>query len=496
MRLLALSGQRPAALAQYEACRRNLAEELGIQPALETVQLYERIRDGLIDVAPAEEAPPRHLPVALSPLIGRQGELAEIDERLLDSACRLLTLLGPGGSGKTRLALEAAAGLVKHFRQGAYFVSLAPLQSVDSIPPAIARTLGFSFSPGGEPFQQLLAYLRKKELLLVLDNFEHLLEGANLLVDILQAAPGVKMLVTSREGLSLREEFLLPLGGLDYPDLQIHDPLQFDSVQLFLQGARRVCPHYQASPEDLVQVGLICRQVQGMPLAVLLAASWMEVLSPAEIAGQVASHSLDFLEAEWRDVPERQRSLRLVFDHSWRLLSESEQRLFASLSVFRGGFSQAAAEAVTGASLRDLLRLVNKSMLGRGQAGRCEMHELLRQFGAEKLEGLPDLSQAVHERFAAFYIAALERLPGDLHGARQVEALQAFGADFANAQAAWDWAVEHGQVSYPAAGHGWVGRVLRPARAPARRRTGLSGSGGEAEGNDPHPPLRQPAGRG
>ncbi len=365
MRLLVESGQRPAALAQFETCRRSLAEELGIEPAAETIQLYERIRDGLIDVAPAEEAPPHNLPAALSPLIGRQGELAEIEERLLDSACRLLTLLGPGGIGKTRLALEAAACLVKYFRQGAYFVPLAPLQSCESIPPAIARSLGFNFSPGGEPFQQLLDYLRKKELLLVLDNFEHLLEGANLIIEILQAAPGVKALVTSREGLNLREEFLLPLGGLDYPEPKIQGPLTFDAVRLFLEGARRVCPHYRASDEDLAQIGLVCRKVQGMPLAVLLAASWMELLSPVEIAHQVSSHSLDFLEADWRDVPARQRSLRLVFDHSWRLLSKSEQQLFASLSVFRGSFSQAAAEAVTGASLRDLLHLVNKSMLAR-----------------------------------------------------------------------------------------------------------------------------------
>jgi DNA-binding SARP family transcriptional activator/predicted ATPase len=393
MRLLALDGQRGAALAQYKVCRRQLAEELGVEPARETTLLYERIRDGV--ETPAPVSTPRHnLPSQLVPLVGREGEVREITARLRDPSCRLLTLVGAGGSGKTRLALEAAARQADDYAQGVFFVPLAPLRSAEGLAPTVAQALGFAFHAGSDPRQQLLDYLRHRNLLLILDNFEHLLsspangaerrEAAEWVVELLETASGVKALVTSRARLNARGETLLPIGGLDVPprtappydaepetedDTQPtrrgEDAAQYSAVQLFVQSARRLRPGFAPTDEDLWHVAQICQRVAGMPLGILLAASWIEMLSPAQILTQLRTLSIDFLRTNWRDVPERQQSMRAVFDHSWRLLSEREQELFAALSVFRGSFTHQAAQSVTGASLFELMSLVHKSLLQR-----------------------------------------------------------------------------------------------------------------------------------
>ncbi len=262
------------------------------------------------------------------PFVGREKLLGEIRAHLLDPTCRLLTLTGPGGCGKTRLAVETAARLADQFPDGVYFASLAALHSVDSIVPGVAQALEVTFSPEGDPRQQLRDYLRGKTLLLVLDNFEHLLDGAALVGDFLQAAPHIKILVTSRISLNLQGETLLPIPGMTIPDslpADLADLLQYSSVMLFLEGARRVVPGFEPGAADWEPVLRICRLVGGMPLGILLAAAWLRLLSPAEIAAEITAHSLDFLEGEWQEVPERQRSLRAVFDYSWRLLSEREQ---------------------------------------------------------------------------------------------------------------------------------------------------------------------------
>ena len=412
MRLLALSGQRSAALAQYETCRHLLQQELGVEPSPGTVALYERIRDGEIGerreaARPLSGLPrPSSLPVWLTPFVGRQNALAEIHDRLQDPTCRLLTLVGPGGSGKTRLAAEAIARLDNAFPHGVYFVSLASLQSADHIVPAVAQAIGFLFQEQEEPRPQLLRYLRQKTMLLVLDNFEHLLgdsepdreDGVEIVTALLQSAPGVKVMVTSRAGLNAQGEHILPVPGMGYPEQPLADlsaALEYSAVKLFIQDAQRVRPGFEPTGEDLAQVIQICQLVQGMPLGILLAAAWMRMLSPAEIAAQLAAHKLDFLEVEWHDVPERQRSMRAVFDYSWRLLSERERQVLAGLSVFRGGFTYPAVQQVAtvdgaAATLRDLMGLVNSSMLQRTPAGRYEVHELLRQYAEEKLRESPE----------------------------------------------------------------------------------------------------------
>jgi predicted ATPase len=405
----------------------------------------EAVMDALeaVQVGPAVG----NLPLQLTPFIGREEELAEIQERLRDPACRLLTLVGLGGSGKTRLALEAAAPQIDHYPHGVYFVSLAPLDSVDSIVPTIAEALGFRFYEEGEPQQQLLDYLRQKRMLIILDNFEHLVEGAGLVTDILQTAPEVKILVTSRARLNVGGEHLFPIAGMQFPDRKRDGDIdRYSAVKLFIQSARRVRASYDPTPDDMTDVVHICRLVEGMPLAILLAAAWLEMLTPSEIVLEM-QQSLDFLETDLRDIPERQRSMRAVFDHTWDLLTEREQELFAGLSVFRGGFTREAAQEITGASLRDLMALIHKSLLYRTASGRYDVHDLIRQYAAEKLKESPAASEAARDRHSIYFTAALHRWEADLRGPRQQMALAEMDAEIENARHAWDWALERAPVA-------------------------------------------------
>jgi len=449
MRLLALSGQRSAALAQYEACRRTLRDELGVEPAEETKALDERIRDGAHLPAPPR-GPPHNLPMSLIPFVGRGRLLADITDRLQHPTCRLLSLVGPGGCGKTRLALETAGRRLTEFRHGAFFVSLAPLQSADGIVPTVAQALDIPLAIGPEanPQQQLLDYLQEKELLLIMDNFEHLLEGVGLVSQILRRAPHVKAIATSRTRLNARGEHLTPVPGMDVPPPDVQEELsQYSAVQLFLQSARRARADFVPTAEELAQVARICQLVEGMPLAILIAASWISLLIPAEIAAQISTRSLDFLETEWRDVPARQRSMRAVFDHSWSLLTEREREVFAALSVFRGGFVHEAAQQVASASLRELMSLADRSLLQRTASGRYEVHELVRQYAEERLAESLSAEEEARDRHCAYFAAALQEWELDLRGTRQREALDEMQADIENARAAWDWAVSRCDVA-------------------------------------------------
>jgi predicted ATPase/DNA-binding SARP family transcriptional activator len=449
MRLLAASGRRAEALAQYETCRRQLAETLGVEPSGETVALYKHIRDGTHETplpAPAPSTPRPNLPAQLTPFVGRAAELAQVRERLRDPACRLLTLTGAGGIGKTRLALEAAADRLHDYGHGAFHVRLAGVRSAEAIVPTIAQAIGFSFYEGGEPRQQLLQYLRQKRMLLIVDNYEHMLDGVDVVADILHAAPGVTLLVTSRTRLGLQGEHLFPVGGLAYPEKGTYDIAegQYDAVDLFLAAARRACPGFVLAGQEQ-HVARICRLVGGMPLGILLAAAWAEMLPSAEIADRIGE-GIDFLESDWRDVPERHRSIRAVFDHSWCLLGDREAEVFQALSVFSGGFTGQAAQHVAGATLGDLRALVNRSLLHRSSAGRYDLHELLRQYAAEKLAGSPAAADAARDRHSAYYAAALQRWGEDLKGSRQLAAVAEMDVEIDNARAAWDWAVARGRV--------------------------------------------------
>ena len=459
MRLYAQADQRAAALRQYAECERVLDEELGVQPDEETTRLFQLIRERR-DLPPSAEVfalttaqvaatarePKHNLPVQPTPFVGREPVLAQIEEQLRDPECRLLTLVGPGGCGKTRLALEAAAAQLDDLDNGVFLVPLAQLQSVESIEPSVAAALGLPLSAGGDPQRQLLNYLREKSLLLILDGFERLLEGVGLATGILGAAPDVKILATSRIALRVRGEHLFHLGGLGFPDLEtVRDAIEYDAVKLFVGRARRADQDFELQADDLRHVVRICSQVEGMPLAILLAAAWVEMLSPAEIADEIGK-SLDFLETDLQDVPERQRSMRAVFDHSWNLLTERQCELFQALSVFQGGFTRQAAQRVTGASLRELKGLVDRSLLERTPVGRYAAHELLRQYAAEKLTRSPDAGEEVGDRHCAYFIAALEPRGADVASARRQEPPAELDLGVENARAAWDWAVDRAQV--------------------------------------------------
>ena len=386
-----------------------------------------------------------NLPYHAAPFVNRVSEIAEITHQLQDANCRLLTLVGPGGIGKTRLAIRVAADCADQFDDGVYFVPLQPLDSPEFIVSAIADALRYLFNSGDDPQQQLFQYLREKALLLVLDNFEHLLDGAELLTEILEAAPLVKLLVTSREALNLQEEWRYSVAGLQYPET--NDAEQsgaYSAVQLFVERARQVRGDLSLADE---QAGVIriCQLVEGMPLALELAAGWAKALPTDEIASEI-QRNLDFLSTSLRNVPQRHQSMQAVFEQTWQRLSDEERRVFRALSVFSGGFRREAAEAVAGVSLRVLSDLVDKSLLTREPNGRYQIHELLRQYAAMRLLATPDEATRIQDLHAAYYTHFLHERESDLLGSRQREASLEIEAEIDNIRAAWSWAVEHSRV--------------------------------------------------
>ena len=452
MHLLAASGQRSAALLQYETCRRTLAEELGIGPDAETTRLYETILASN-EIQPIENAgerriitPPRHnLPSAIMPFIGRQSELSKLAEYLGDSGCRLITILGPGGSGKTRLAIESARNHLANFPDGIYFLPLSAVASVDSLLSNLTKILGITIHDQGPAKDQLLDYLRQKNVLLLLDSFEGILEATELVTEMLKTAPALKVLATSRLILNIQYETHFPLEGLEYERLEPSGQTNpSEAVELFLSGAHRIQPAFDLTAENQADTAAICQLVQGIPLAILLAAAWVETLSPAEILAEMRS-SYDFLAVDWSDIPPRQRSLRATFDYSWNLLSPREQALFKSLSIFQGGFTYQAAKQVTGASLRELRSLIGKSFLGHAASGRYGMHDMLHQYGADKLAGFPEYD-TYHNQHSDYYLKLIADREPDLKGARQQVGMNELDPELANIRAAWDWAVDQGHV--------------------------------------------------
>ncbi len=455
MHSLAASGDRVAALLQYEACRQILANELGIEPDVETVVLAERIRSG--DLTPGMPAVhPNNLPAQPTPFVGREHEVAQIIADLQQPGVRLVTLVGFGGMGKTRLALELARSNLNAFDGGVFFVALASISTPEALVPTIATALGMTLQ--GDPTTALLRWLRDRCLLLILDNVEHLLDldarddvvasgGPHivaLLVAIIEAAPRVQIIATSRERLNMRGEQVYPVEGLPYNGPTAAAHAATSAVRMFAQSAHRVQPTFQLSDANLPAVVHICRLTQGMPLALELAAAWTDTMALPDIATAIES-SVDFLETARRDMPERQRSIRAVFDWSWRLLTNAERRVFMQLAVFRGGFTLEAAEAVVGGSRQVLRRLVHTSLLhvrsSPTEPARYEVHELLRQFAAEQLRQLPELDAAVaatHSHFYLVYVAErTRRFFRDEPGQAATEIQREFG----NIRVAWWWAV-------------------------------------------------------
>jgi predicted ATPase/DNA-binding XRE family transcriptional regulator len=347
------------------------------------------------------------LPVYLTPFVGREIERAELARLLAEPGCRLVTLLGPGGIGKTRLAVEVAreAG---GFPDGVAFASLVSVSTPAAITPAIGDSCGVVFSGAGDPVSQLLSHLRERRTLLVLDNLEHLLdaEGATvaLLGRLLAEAPQLKLLATSRERLKMQAEWVVEVAGLAVPpDDAPAARTDYAAPALFLQHARRIQPGLRLTPGDERAIGQICRLLGGMPLGIELATAWLMTLSCAEIAAEI-QRGLDFLTLSHHDLSPRHRSMRVVFEHSWQLLSEQERVLLVHIAVFRSGFTREAATFVSRLSLPNLAGLVQKSLVHSSVGQRYELHEVIRRFAAEKLDGMPD-GELTRKRFLDYYLA-------------------------------------------------------------------------------------------
>lgn len=405
------------------------------------------------------DARPNNLPTQPTPFIGRKAELDALDELISDPEVRLVTIVGAGGMGKTRLALALAeeqllatkstnAEEAPRFPNGVFFVPLAALDSTERLLSTIAKAVSFQFYQGVEPKKQLLDYFREKETLLIMDNFEHLLDGAQLLAEILGAAPQVKALATSREKLNLRGETVYSLQGMTFPTngfeadtahAQIED--EYSAVKLFVQSARRMHPGIELKPDDMRNVALICQLVDGMPLGVELAAAWVEMLSPEEIASEIQGN-LDFLEAERRDAPQRHQSIRAVFDYTWKMVGDEQREVFEKLSVFRSGFTREAAEHVAGASLKVLMALANKSLIERAQDGRYGIHELLRQYAGEKLGQDPEKKDQLQDRHSEYFAAFVHQREAAIIDGDQSETLR----EMDNIRAGWQWAVTREKI--------------------------------------------------
>jgi predicted ATPase/DNA-binding NarL/FixJ family response regulator len=431
-----------------------------------------------------------NLPAAVTPFIGRDAERAQLVERLRDPTCRLLTVTGAGGVGKTRLALEVGRSLVPAadadtpFAHGVRLVSLAALDNLDLsndlLATTIASALGLALSGPDEALDQVAQYLSEKALLLIFDNFEQVLGGAGLIARLLQDAPYLKILATSRERLNIRGERVFELAGLPFPDergtvggdtvsspslprpVSPADIDSYDAVQLFIRMAQSVDPDFALTAETARPVARICQLVEGLPLGIELAAAWVRVFSCDEIAHEIAQN-LDFLSSTTQDLPARQQSLRAVFDYSWALLSEAERQALGQIAVFRGSFNREAFSAVVrlnreGAAVQMpnvasarlsadtlplLVALVDKSLVrraGAGGAARYEMVELLRQYAAQKLDPAGEAASAP-ARHAAYYTNWMAARTPELRGPSQPEALAAIGTEIEQIRAAWRWGV-------------------------------------------------------
>ena len=444
MVLLARQGQRTAALRQYELCKEMLWEELGVEPSAVTEALYHRIADS----TPFSR---HNIPAATTPFIGRKQELARLNRWLEKDDVRLISITGAGGMGKTRLALALARSLVggplPPFTDGVWFISLASLDHPAQLVSEVAGVLDLSFegTDRRSPRHQLLDYLARKQMLLSLDNFEHLLSGAELITSLLQAAPGVKVVVTSREPLHLQGEHLLALQGLDHQTKEQDGPT--DAAALFLSAARRLQPELRlAGEEEQVQLNRICDLVEGMPLALELAASWSDSLSLAAIGDEIESN-LGFLQAELQDVPTRHQSVRAVFDASWQRLSSREQRAFAAFSVFRGGFRSEAAQVVADAELSCLANLVRKSLVQYERAdARYRLHSLLQQYAAHKLAQDPPLRLQARDRHLRYFLELAETCDAAYRRTKQPEWLNRIAEEHDNLRAALQWASHQEEV--------------------------------------------------
>ena len=453
MRMLYAQGQRSAALSQFQTCEQIMREELGVEPEAETVLLRQEIQAGTLDIAPSKTKASQvssptlrryALPENTTPFIGRDTELDQLSRRLTERSYRLISLVGPGGIGKTRLAIEAARGQRDAFQDGVVFVPLEGVQTAADIPAAMAEALGITFTGSAEsPRAEIIQILQDKQLLLVIDNLEHVIQGgADLLLEIIQTAAEVMLLVTSREQLNAHGEDLFRLRGLPYPTTDTDaDAARYGAVRLFADRAHRINKGFALAEDTLTDVVHICRLVEGLPLALELAATWVRDVSVNQIAVSLQK-DLDFLATDLRDILPRHRNMAAVFEHSWGLLESTEQMVLAKLAVFRGSFAPDAARHVSGAPPLVLTRLRYKSLLRGSGDGRYTIHELLRQLSLRKLNENPAVAEQTQTQHSDYFLALLQAQAEYLKGENAAQVGATLRLELDNIRQAWRWAVE------------------------------------------------------
>jgi len=438
------AGNHKQALQTYKACEKALREGLTETPSAELQTLYHSIRNA----APATPKVPNNLPVQTTSFVGRIQELLEISELLSNPHSRLLTLTGLGGIGKTRLAIESGFRQLEHspFADGVFFVPLAGLNTSEFLLNTVADGLNFSFYGQTPPETQLFNYLQEKRLLLILDNFEHLIDKAILVSNILKAAPRVKVMVTSRERLNLQEEWLFEVKGLSFPASSSSTELEnYEAVRLFTERATQI----RQSPflkEDEPVIAQICRLVEGMPLGIELTTAWTRLIDCRQVVVELEK-SLDFLASPSRNIQPRHQSIKAVFEHSWKSLSLKEQDVFQKLSVFRGGFTLEAAQCVAEADLLNLNALLDKSMIFQVQSGRYAIHELLRQFAEEKLREKEGRHESIRDKHCKFFVNFLYEKNDTWTTKDQLNSLELVKIEIENIRIAWNFSCKMNKTS-------------------------------------------------
>ncbi len=454
MTILASSGRTAEALQQYQACCRVLQVELNLDPEDETQDLHNRIRNGKFQHEPQDKVSMGfRLPVQSTPFIGRKKELDHLVKLITKPDHRLVTMAGPGGCGKTRLACQAAAEVAGYYINGVAWVSLASVDSIDFIVSKLAESLNLNIPRIMSSIDlmrmksQLILHLQEKQMLIVLDNFEHLLDGAGIVSEILDAAPHVKILITSRERLNLHGEWVYEIKGLDFADQSRGDAFEkTDAVRLFIQSAQQSSTAFALTDQDKSDIARICWIVQGSPLAIELSAAWVRVLSCSEIADEITSN-LDFLASSLENLTERHRSIRAVFEQSWELLTQEDRECFRKLAVLRGGFNRQAAFEIGKGSYRILASLMDKSILQRAGSDRFEIHEVLRQYAEERLKTDPPKFEHVCRSHSRYYLRLVREKEKTIRGFDQKGAVRTLLLDIENIRIAWLWAADNRDFS-------------------------------------------------
>jgi predicted ATPase/DNA-binding SARP family transcriptional activator/Tfp pilus assembly protein PilF len=451
IRLLGVDHQWAAAKKHYKLLQHYMKIELGgVSPTIDSQNLYKQVclaAQGKAIIRPEHEPSPFHIPAQRTDFVGRALDLDEIMGWLIDPHWRLVTVTGMGGIGKTRLALALAEKCIGIFRDGVFFVPLLPAAGAAQIVALIAESLAMKFSDQSSNQKQLLDQLRDKEMLIVLDNFEHLLadqQSAEVLDTLLNGTKAVKLLVTSREVLNLLQERVYLLDGLQYPALAANalvDMPRYDAVELFVRCASQKMPQFSLNEKNYQSVVRICHVLEGLPLGVELAAATLCEQGCTEIA-EVYEQDLGALTTRMLNFQPRHRSLQAAFEISWNLLDRPLKQVLAGLSIFRDGFSAAAAAQVAEAMPQDLANLIAKSLLRLEDSSRYSMHEVIRQL----VRAETDIGNAfwqVEERHAAFYADFLADKKDGLSANGQSEALRATQIEYGNLYLAWHWMVDH-----------------------------------------------------